>query len=66
MSTVAEIEAAVRKLTPKELTRFRRWFAKFEAELWDKQFEDDAAAGRLDKLAKNALKKFREGRYTDL
>jgi hypothetical protein len=66
MGTVTEIEAAIRKLTPKELSRLRKWFAKFDAELWDRQFEDDAAAGRLNKLAKKALKKVRERRYTDL
>jgi hypothetical protein len=66
MRTVAEIEAAIRKLPPKELARLRKWFTKFEADSRDEQFEDDAAAGRLDKLAKKALKKFRQGRYTDL
>jgi len=60
--TVAEIEAAIRKLTPKELARLRKWFAKFDAEQWDRQFEEDVAKGRLEKLAKKAVKEFQHGR----
>ena len=63
---VGEIEAAVRKLTPERLAEFRAWFATFDAELWDKQFERDAKAGRLDKFADEALSDLREGRCKDL
>jgi hypothetical protein len=42
------------------------WFAEFDAEIWDRQFEEDVAAGRLDGLAKQALQYLREGRCTDL
>jgi hypothetical protein len=66
MSTVKEIEVAVRKLTEKELSSFRAWFAEFDAEAWDKQFEQDVTAGRLDKLADEALDDLREGRCTNL
>lgn len=51
MSTVHEIEEAIRKLAPGDLHAFRRWFAEFDAGMWDQQFEADVAAGRLDKLA---------------
>jgi len=66
MSTVQEIESAIRKLPREELGKFRAWFARFDAEAWDKQFEEDVAAGRLDALAEEALKDLREGRCTDL
>ena len=36
------------------------------AENWDKQFEKDVQAGRLDSLASEALEDLREGRCTDL
>ena len=55
MSTVQEIEAAVRQLSREELGAFRDWFADFDAEAWDRQFEADAQAGRLDALADEAL-----------
>ena len=66
MSAVKDIEVAVRKLTEKELSSFRAWFAEFDAEAWDKQFEQDVTAGRLDKLADEALDDLREGRCTNL
>lgn len=66
MSTVAEIESAVRNLRPEELSAFRSWFAEYDADQWDRQFEADVAAGRLEKLAEQALKDFHEGRCTDL
>lgn len=40
MSAVWEIEQAVSQLPPQELARFREWFEKFDAEIWDKQFEE--------------------------
>jgi hypothetical protein len=66
MSTIKEIEQAVRALPPEELAAFRRWFAEFDAAAWDRQIEADVACGRLDVLADEALSDFREGRCTDL
>lgn len=66
MSTVAEIEAAISKLSRKDLVAFRDWFKEFDAEAWDRQFEEDAKAGKLDALADEALRDLREGRCTDL
>jgi hypothetical protein len=66
VSTVQEIKEAVRQLPPEDLAAFRAWFAEFDAELWDRQFEEDVAAGRLDQLAEEALRDVREGRCTPL
>ncbi|HEX4138735.1 MAG TPA: hypothetical protein VHY09_00190 [Candidatus Methylacidiphilales bacterium] len=66
MSTVAEIEAAISKLSRKELVAFRDWFKEFDADAWDRQFEEDVKAGKLDALADEALRDLREGRCTDL
>lgn len=66
MGTINEIEEAVSKLSPEDLAAFRRWFADFDAALWDRQFDADAATGQLDALAKEALDDLREGRCTDL
>ncbi len=66
MSSVQEIEEAVSQLPDEDLAAFREWFAEFDASLWDRQFEADVAAGRLDKLAEEALQDLREGRCTDL
>jgi len=61
-----EIEKAISQLSPQDLREFRRWFAEFDAEAWDKQFESDVTTGKLDKLAEKALKHLREGNCTDL
>lgn len=66
MSTIQEIEDAIRKLSAEELAAFRAWFTEFDAEAWDRRFEEDVAAGRLDALADEALEDLREGRCTDL
>jgi len=66
MSTVDKIKEAIRQLSPEELAAFRAWFAEFDAAVWDQQFEEDVAAGRLDQLAEEALRDLREGRCTDL
>jgi hypothetical protein len=66
MSTVEEIERAVRESPPEELALFRAWFAEFDASVWDRQIEADVATGRLDALAQEALQDLREGRCTDL
>ena len=51
MSTMHEIEDAVRRLSPDDLAAFRLWFAEFDADASDRRFEQDVAVGRLDKLA---------------
>ena len=66
MSTVDEIENAIRMLPDGDLAALRAWFAEFDAAAWDRQFERDAADGRLDALADEALRHLREGRCTDL
>ena len=66
MTTVEDIEKAVAKLTPKQLAKFRAWFDEFQAQLFDEQIERDAKAGKLDKLAEEALRTHREGRSREL
>ena len=65
MSKVEQIEDAVRRLSSGELAAFRAWFAEFDGARWDRQIEDDIAAGRLDALADEALADLRESRCTD-
>ena len=66
MNNVSEIESAVQNLSRSDLTAFRDWFLGFDAVAWDKQFEEDVAAGRLDALADEAIRDLREGRCTEL
>jgi hypothetical protein len=66
MSTVHEIEEAIRKLGEQDLAALRDWFAALDAEAWDQQLERDVAAGRLDRFAEEALRDLSEGRCTDI
>ncbi len=65
MSTIQELEDAVRQLSPEERAAFRAWFAKFDAEEWDRQLEADIAAGRLDWLVAEARRDRQAGQCTD-
>ena len=62
MSELEEIERRIRSLPPEDLTKFREWFVEFDHLLWDRQIEADSKAGKLDKLAAEALADYRAGR----
>ena len=66
MSRLEQLEADVRNLSPEELRDFRAWFAQHDAELWDRQFEADAASGRFDALVERGLRDHANGRSTKL
>ncbi len=66
MTTVDDIKEAVSKLAPSELARFRAWFEAFEETRFDQKIERDAKAGKLDGLAEEALKDFRDGRAREI
>jgi hypothetical protein len=64
--TIEDIEKAVAKLPPDQLAEFRVWFEKFDAARFDQKIERDAQAGRLDRLADQAVNDFRKGRAREL
>jgi hypothetical protein len=66
MTKIEQLERDVRDLAPEELAQFREWFAAFDAAAWDRQFEADVTAGRLDALANDALADHRAGRSRTL
>ena len=66
MSRVEAIEQQIEKLSSDELAAFRRWYAAFDAEAWDRQFEVDVKAGNLDVLAEKALRAHASGQSKPL
>jgi hypothetical protein len=62
MTTVADISGAVKRLPKRELARFRKWFAEFDAAVWDRQLAADARAGKLEALVREAQRDHRAGR----
>ncbi|MEX0774730.1 MAG: hypothetical protein WD042_03335 [Phycisphaeraceae bacterium] len=63
---IKELEIAVTRLSPEELTCFASWFEEFMAQAWDEELEADVAEGKLDHLAKQADEHFESGRCTEL
>jgi hypothetical protein len=66
MSTIQEIESAISKLKPEEIRAVGKWLDELREELWDRQVEADAKAGRLDGLMEEAKRDFEEGRCKPL
>jgi hypothetical protein len=66
MGKVEIIESQIKGLSRDELAEFRDWFAGFDADVWDRQFEADVNSGKLDSLAENALRDHLAGRSTKL
>jgi hypothetical protein len=60
--TIEDLEKAVSKLPPDQLAPFRAWFEAFDGARFDEKIERDAKAGKLDRLAEQALGDFRKGR----
>ena len=64
--TVQDIEQAVAQLSKDQLAEFRAWYEKFDADVWDRQIEEDIAAGKLDALADAAIADHKAGRTKKL
>ena len=55
MGAVEKLELLIKSLSPEELAKFREWFADFDAQIWDRQIQSDAAAGKLDRLIDESM-----------
>lgn len=66
MGKMNDLERLIAALSPEELAAFRQWFADYDARSWDRQFEADAKAGKLDALANAARASHRAGGPTKL
>jgi len=61
MSKIEPLERAIEKLSADDLAAFRDWFANYDADAWDRQIEADVKAGKLDRLAAEALGEHERG-----
>jgi len=64
--SVKEIKSAIVKLSASELAQLANWFEEYQSRIWDKQIENDANAGKLDSLIKEADAEFEAGRCKQL
>ena len=66
MSTVAEIEDALRALPIDQARSVADWLQEYLEDQWDRQIARDAGSGKLDKLAAKALEHHKAGRTKPL
>jgi hypothetical protein len=66
MTKAEQLERDVQSLAPDELAVFRAWFAEYDWQVWDRQLEQDVAAGKLDRFATEALDEYKRGETTKL
>lgn len=61
MTKLEDLQAQIGRLSPEELTAFRRWFLDYDWQLWDRELEEDVADGKLDKFGAEALENLKRG-----
>jgi hypothetical protein len=66
MTTVNEIQEAVRALAEQEFEAFSSWFEQYEEERWDRQIERDQGSEPLRALIEKARADFEAGKCTPL
>jgi hypothetical protein len=66
MMSLEGIKRAISELSFTELDEFREWFETFDAQCFDERIEQDAQAGKLDRIADEALAEHRTGRTREL
>jgi hypothetical protein len=58
---VKEIETAITQLSAQDLAELVRWLEDYQAQLWDRQIEEDLEAGRLDALLEKVDREYEAG-----
>ncbi len=64
--SVKDIEQAIAELPPSDVAELAQWFEEFQAQLWDKQIEQDAKAGRFADLIEQARADYAGGQCKPL
>ena len=66
MAKVEDLEREIEKLSAEELVQLREWLLERDWEMWDRQIERDAAAGKLDELFRKSLIDHRAGKSKEI
>ncbi len=66
MTKLEKLANEIRDLNRDELSSFRDWFRKYDSDEWDKEIEADVLAGRLDKMADEAIAAHKAGKTKEL
>lgn len=66
MTTIPEIQQAILNLPEAEYAELCRWVLDQDWERWEREFDEDVKAGKLDTLAAEALEARARGELKDL
>ena len=66
MTKLELLEEEIKKLSPGELAQLRDWLLELDAQQWDRQIDQDAASGKLDKLFEKSLADHRAGKSREI
>lgn len=66
MTRVERLEQEIAELSPEEFVELREWLLERDWRARDEQIERDAEAGKLDRLADEAIADHSSGRTTPL
>lgn len=66
MTTVSELQEAILGLSGTDYSELRRWLLEQDWERWEREFDEDVRAGKLDDLASEALEAKARGDLKDL
>ena len=59
--SIEEIESVIAQLPATDFAELMAWLQEHHGRIWDKQIENDLAAGRLDALMAEADGEYRQG-----
>ncbi len=62
MSTVADIESAITRLSAPEFVELERWFEEQRERRWDEQIEKDSASGAMDRVLREVENDIAQGK----
>ncbi len=66
MTKLEKIEQDISSLAPGDVHKLADRLAAYRAELWDRQIEEDAKSGRLDKFVETAKAEIASGKFRPL
>lgn len=66
MTTLPEIEAAIKQLPEGDVRQLSVWLQEYLDETWDRQLEADLVSGKLDKIIAKAEADIAANRVRDL
>ena len=63
---VSEIIENIKRLSDDDLSLLMEWIENYEQRIWDEKLEQDIKSGKLDKLSKQAIQDFKNGKCQEL